>query len=72
LNSGSYKSATLLDRHEDLVIMKTDKADMAAYDLDDCSYKEFKAKTGAGTSLTDDGEHLYVYEKKVVTKLKTR
>ncbi len=72
LNSGSYKSATLFDRHEDLVIMKTDKADMAAFDLDDCSYKEFKAKTGAGTSLTDDGEHLYVYEKKVVTKLKTR
>ena len=72
LNSGSYKSATLFDRHEDLVIMKTDKADMAAFDLDDCSYKEFKAKTGAGTSLTNDGEHLYVYEKKVVTKLKTR
>lgn len=72
INSGSYKAARLFDRHEDLVVMRTEKADLAAFDLDDCKYKQFKAKTGAGTSFTKDGEHLFVYEKKVVTKLKTR
>jgi len=72
INSGKYKASKLFDRHEDLVVMRTEKADLAAFDLDDCSYKEFKAKTGAGTSLTKNGEHLFVYEKKVVTKLKTR
>ncbi len=72
ISQGSYKAASLFDRHEDLVIMRTEKADLAAFDLDDCSYKQFKAKTGAGTSFTNDGEHLFVYEKKMVTKLKTR
>ncbi|GAB4319323.1 MAG: hypothetical protein Kow00127_11560 [Bacteroidales bacterium] len=72
LCSGKYKSSSLFERHDDLVIMQTPKSDLAAFDLDNCKYKEFKAKTGAGTSLTKDGEHLFVYEKKVVTKLKTR
>jgi outer membrane protein assembly factor BamB len=72
LASGSYKTSSLFDRHEDLVIMQTEKSDYAAFDIDTGNYKEFKAKTGAGTSLTRDGEHLFVYEKKVITKLKTR
>ncbi len=72
LTSGKYKKASLFDRHNDLVVLKTEKADLAAFDIDTGQYKEFKAKTGAGTSLTNDGENLFVYEKKVVTKLKTR
>ncbi len=72
ISSGKYKTSTLFDRKDDLVIMVTDKADLAAFDIDTGIYKEFKAKKGAGNSLTSDGEHLFVYEKKVITKLKTR
>lgn len=72
INSGKYKTSTLFRQLDDLVVMETEKSDYAVFDLDDCKYKEFKAKTGAGLSLTVDGEHLFVYEKKVVTKLKTR
>ncbi|MBN2173522.1 MAG: PQQ-binding-like beta-propeller repeat protein [Bacteroidales bacterium] len=70
--SGKYKDSTLEDRHEELVIMKTDKADIACFDLHTCNYKEFKAKTGSTTTLSKDGEFVYVYEKNTVTKLKTR
>ena len=72
LTSGKYKTSSLFERFEDLVIMKTDKADVAAFDVDTGKYKEFKARKDAGFSLTNDGDHLFVYEKKVVTKLKTR
>jgi outer membrane protein assembly factor BamB len=72
IGSGDYKKSSLEDRIDDIVIMKTDKADVAAFVLPDCKFKEFKAKKDAGTSLTKDGNHLFVYEKKVVTKLSTR
>ncbi|MCB0805259.1 MAG: PQQ-binding-like beta-propeller repeat protein [Bacteroidales bacterium] len=72
IGSGDYKKSSLEDRIDDIVIMKTEKADLAAYTLPACTYKEFKARKGAGTSLTKDGNHVFVYEKKVVTKLSTR
>ena len=72
LNTGKYKKSKLEARDNELVVMKTDKADIACFDVNTCKYKEFKAKKGAVTSLSKDGEHVYVYEKKVVTKLKTR
>jgi hypothetical protein len=52
--------------------MKTDKADIASFDLDSGKYKEFKAKTGATTTLTTEGKFVYIYEDKVVTKVKTQ
>ena len=43
------------------------------FDLNSCKYKEFKAKKGAVTDLTEDGgDFVYVYEKKTVTKVGTR
>lgn len=72
INSGKYKASSLFDRRNDIVVMRTEKSDYAAFDLNTCRYKEFKARTGAGNSLSTDGEHLFVYEKKTVTKLKTR
>jgi len=72
IGSGKYKASSLEDRIDDIVIMKTDKADIAAFSLPDCNYKEFKARKGAGTSLTEDGKYVFVYEKKLVTKLNTR
>lgn len=67
--SNPYKSSMLEEQKGDLLVMKTAKADIAVYDLNSLKYKEFKAKTGAVTDLTEDAKFVYVYEKKVVTKL---
>ena len=72
LSSGKYKKSFLKGVRNGILIMKTDKADIASFDLETCTYKQFKAKKGSVTSLTTDGEHVYVYENKDVTKLKTR
>jgi len=72
INKGSYKSSLVQDRIDDLVVMKTAKADIACFDLNTCKYTEFKAKTGATTTLTLDAMYVFVYENKVVTKVKTR
>lgn len=70
--AGKYKNSDLEDKHENIVIMKTKGADIAAFNLDDdCKYKEFKARKGATTTLMDQGKYVYVYEKKVVTKLES-
>ncbi len=71
INSGKYKTASMDDRVGDILVMKTDKADIATFDLNTCKYKSFDAKTGATTSLSRDGNFVYVYEKKLVTKLST-
>jgi hypothetical protein len=71
LFSGKYKPSTLEDTFDNILIMKTEKADIASFDLDSGNFKEFKARTGATTTLTTDGKFVYVYEDKVVTKVKT-
>lgn len=70
--SGKYKKADLEAVEGDRMILKTDKADIACFDLDDCTFKEFKAKTGATTTLSTDGNFVYVYENRTVTKVGTR
>jgi len=72
LYSGKYKTAQLEDVFDNILIMKTEKADIASFDLDSGNFKEFKAKTGATTTLTTEGNFVYVYEDKVVTKVKTQ
>ena len=71
LHSGKYRTSSLEDRVDNILIMKTDKADIGTFDLNTCKYKDFKARTGAITTLSRDGNFVYVYEKKVVTKLNT-
>ncbi len=71
LFSGKYKDSRLEDVIDNILIMKTEKADIASFDLDSGKFKEFKAKTGATTTLTTDGKFVYVYEEKAVTKVKT-
>ncbi len=72
INSGKYRTSSLEDRIDDILVMKTDKADIGTFDLNTCKYKDFKARTGATTTLSRDGNFVYVYEKKTVTKLSTR
>ncbi|MFY9153810.1 MAG: PQQ-binding-like beta-propeller repeat protein [Prolixibacteraceae bacterium] len=71
LHSGKYRTSFLEDRVGNILVMKTDKADIGTFDLNTCVYKDFKARTGASTTLSRDGNYVYVYEKKVVTKLST-
>lgn len=71
INSGKYRTSSFEDRVDNILIMKTDKADIGTFDLNTCKYKDFKARTGALTTLSRDGNFVYVYEKKVVTKLST-
>lgn len=70
--SGKYKKADLEEVEGDRLILKTDKADIACFDLDNCTFKEFKARNGAITSMSTDGNFVYVYDKKNVTKVATR
>lgn len=71
LNSGKYRKSFLEGRVGDIVVMKTEKADIGTFNLNTCVYKDFKARTGAQHWLSTDGNFVYVYEKKVVTKLST-
>ncbi|MCB0397599.1 MAG: PQQ-binding-like beta-propeller repeat protein [Flavobacteriales bacterium] len=70
--SGKYKNSALEDTKGDYLIMKTERSDIASFYLKNCSYKQFNARKGATTSLTEEGDYVYVYEKKTVTKLSTK
>lgn len=69
--ASKYKSAQLEDTFDNILIMKTEGADIASFDLNTGKFKEFKAKKGASTTLTTDGKFVYVFEDKVVTKVST-
>ncbi len=70
--ANKYKRASVVDFHENILILETPKNDIAAFDITDkCKYWAFNAKKGAGNSLTTDGKHVYVYEKKDITRLLT-
>ncbi len=71
-SSGKYKKSFLHDAIGDYAIMKTLRSDIACFDLRTCKYKQFKARKGAGVALSKDGNFVYIYEKKTVTKLKTK
>ncbi len=71
VNSNKWKVANIETRHDRTLLMKTDNSDIAAFDLNNCSYKQFNARKGAVSSMSYDGDFVYVYEKKDVTKLRT-
>jgi outer membrane protein assembly factor BamB len=72
LKGNKYKQSGLQAQQEDMLLMKTDNSDIAAFDLDDCTYRQFNARKGAVSTLSYDGQYVYVYEKKEVSKLRTR
>ncbi len=71
VHSGKYKAADLYDFHDNIVLVQTDNSDIAAFDLNTCAFKQFNARKGATSALTNDGQFVYVFEKKDVTKLRT-
>lgn len=70
--SNKYKNSSLDNLQGDILVMKTAGADIAAFDLNDCSYREFKAKKDAHTWLSLTSEYVYVYENKKVKKVRTK
>ncbi len=73
IKNAIYKSSTMSGQIGDIVLMKTDKDDIAAFDLSTMTYKKYDARKGAETWLErEDAKYVYVYEKKTVTKLSTK
>ncbi|NOX87366.1 MAG: PQQ-binding-like beta-propeller repeat protein [Chlorobi bacterium] len=70
IKNSVYKKSIPAGRIKNIILMKTDKDDFAAFNLDDLSYKQYNARKGATTWLErEDAKYVYVYEKKGVTKL---
>jgi outer membrane protein assembly factor BamB len=70
-NASKYKKSSMEALDENKLIMKTEKDDIACYNLNNIEYKEFNARKGAVSHLMGDGKYVYVYEKKTLTKLST-
>lgn len=72
VKANKYKKATAEKVVDNILLMRTAKNDFAAFNLDDCSYVMYNAKKDSKQFLSEDGNFVWAYEKKVVTKLKTR
>lgn len=71
--ANKYKRASVVSFKNGILILETEKNDVAAFDVAaDCKYFAYNAKKGAHNVLTTDGEYLYVYEGKLVSRLHTR
>lgn len=70
--ANKYKRASILAHYENILILETDKSDIAAFDLaDKCKYHAYKPKKGSSSSLSTDGKSVYVFEKKSISRLFT-
>lgn len=72
VNSNKYKKAKAMKVVDNILLMVTAKNDFAAFNLDDCSYLSYNAKKDSKQELSEDGNFVWAYEKKNVSKLKTR
>ena len=72
LMSGKYKTSMLESVEGNILLMKTPKSDIAAFDLETCKFKKFNARKGATTYLSDEGDFVVVCEKKTITRLSTK
>lgn len=71
--ANKYKRASIADYFNNILVLETPKNDIAAFDVaDNCKFWSYNARKGAGSTLTTDGEHVYVYEKKTITRLHTK
>jgi outer membrane protein assembly factor BamB len=67
-----YKRSEPMKQIDNILLMVTENNDFAAFNLDDCTYVKYNAKKDSQQQLSEDGNFVWAYEKKVVTKLKTR
>lgn len=70
--ANKYKRASILAHYDNILVLETPTNDIAAFDLaDKCKYRAYKPKKGSSSVLTTDGESVYVYEKKSISRLFT-
>ena len=72
VKANKYKKAKVEKVVGNIMLMRTPKNDFAAFNLDDCSYVMYNAKKDSKQFLSEDGKFVWAYEKKQVSKLKTR
>ncbi len=65
------KKGDLYDISGTIAFYATEKNDQVAVDLTKGSYTTYDARKDGIQEATDDGEHLFVFEKKTISKLKT-
>lgn len=70
--ASKYKRASVRDYFGDFLVLETPTQDFAAFNVaDGCKYWKYNAKKDSASELTTDGEFIYLYEKKTITKLKS-
>lgn len=72
VTSGKYKSADYNGMYGKTLLMMTEREDIAAFDVETCKYKQFNARSGSVSKLSDDGMFVYLWEKRTITKLSTQ
>jgi outer membrane protein assembly factor BamB len=72
VTSGKYKSADFNGMYGKTLLMMTEREDIAAFDVETCKYKQFNARSGSVSKLSDDGMFVYLWEKRTITKLSTQ
>jgi outer membrane protein assembly factor BamB len=72
VSSGKYKSADYAGMYGNMLMMETEKNDIAVFDVESCKFKQYDARKGASSRLSDDGHHVYVWDKKELLKLATQ
>jgi outer membrane protein assembly factor BamB len=70
-SSGKYKTADYAGMYGNMLIMETEKNDIAVFDVESCKFKQYDARKGASSRLSDDGQNVYVWDKKELLKLST-
>lgn len=70
--AAKYKSSDYAGMYGNMLMMETEKADIAVYDVETCKYKQYDARKDANSKLSDDGQFVYVWDKKELVKLSTK
>jgi outer membrane protein assembly factor BamB len=70
--SGKYRAADFAGMYGNMLMMQTEKEDIAVYDVETCKFKQYNARSGATSRMSDDGQFVYVWDKRDLIKLSTK
>jgi outer membrane protein assembly factor BamB len=72
LMSSKWSTSMLESVAGQYLLMKTERDDIACFDLETCKFKSYDARKGAESYLSNDGTYVIIFEKKDVSKLSTK
>ncbi len=70
--SSKYKNSTFAGEAGNVIKLETANKDLATFNKEDCSHKQYNARNGASSYISDDGLYVIVFEKKEVARLKAQ